>query len=133
MISYIDKVTRLSNQDVANLRKRILEALMNVYDPEIPVNVVDLGLIYDITISDDLVVTIKYTLTAPGCPIAPLIEAQIIEAVKNAVPEAKDVRAELVFDPPWTPLRITREGREQLKVFYGYDIVEAWLRRSGQA
>ena len=94
-------------------------------------NIVDLGLIYDVAISKDLVVTIKYTLTAPGCPIAPLIEAQIINAVKNIVPNAKEIRTELIFDPPWTPLRITKEGREQLKIYYGYDIVEAWLKRQG--
>lgn len=113
------------------VREKIKGALKNVYDPEIPVNVLDLGLIYDIIVTDDLKVTIKYTLTAPGCPIASFLDAQIIQAVKEAVPEAKEVRTEMVFDPPWSPAMVTKEGREQLKVLYGYDVVGEWLRRMG--
>lgn len=93
----------------------------------------DLGLIYDIEVTQGPEIKIKYTLTAPGCPVAPLIDAQIIEAVKSAVPEAKKIETELVFDPPWTPLRILPEGREQLKILYGYDIVEEWVKRYGSA
>lgn len=125
----------MSNEisSVEAIKQRIIKALKKVYDPEIPINVMDLGLIYDIEVTQGPEIKIKYTLTAPGCPIAPLIDAQIIEAVKSAVPEAKKIETELVFDPPWTPLRILPEGREQLKILYGYDIVEEWVKRYGSA
>jgi len=125
----------LSNEvsSIEAIKQRIIKALKKVYDPEIPINVMDLGLIYDIEVAQGPEIKIKYTLTAPGCPIAPLIDAQIIEVVKSAVPEAKKIETELVFDPPWTPLRISPEGREQLKILYGYDIVEEWVKRYGGA
>ncbi len=116
---------------VEAIRERVKTALKKVFDPEIPVNVYDLGLIYDIIVTSDLRITIKYTLTAPGCPIASFIDAQIIHAVKEAVPEAKEVKTELVLDPPWSPKMVTREGREQLKALYGYDVVGEWLKRMG--
>lgn len=120
------------NENIKDIiREKIINALRSVYDPEIPVNVLDLGLIYEIKITDNLEVIIKYTLTAPGCPLASFLEAQIIQAVKGAVPEIKEIRTELVLDPPWSPLRVTKEGREQLKLLYGYDVVGEWLKRMG--
>ncbi|NPA04723.1 MAG: DUF59 domain-containing protein [Crenarchaeota archaeon] len=116
-------------EDTEKLRQKVIEALRQVYDPEIPVNVVDLGLVYDVKVTPDKKAYIKMTLTAPGCPIAGLILMQAEETVKRLVPELKDVQVELVFDPPWDPTRITREGREKLKELYGYDVVEEWIRR----
>jgi len=121
----------LNNSVKEVIKEKIINALRNVYDPEIPVNVFDLGLIYEITVTDNLEVVVKYTLTAPGCPLASFLDAQIIQAIKNAAPEAKEIKTELVFDPPWSPLKVTREGREQLKLLYGYDVVGEWLRRMG--
>ena len=92
--------------------EKVIEALRKVYDPEIPVNVYDLGLIYGIKIDGDRV-EILMTLTAPGCPLA----AQIAKDAERAVLEAgaKEVRVRLTFDPPWSIDRLTPEGREALR------------------
>ncbi len=112
---------------------RIIKALKEVYDPEIPVNVYDLGLIYEIRIRKGDTgkprIYILMTLTAPGCPVAGVVAAYVEEAVREAVPEAEDVEIEITFDPLWTPDRVTEEGRELLKSIYGYDVVEEWKRR----
>ena len=110
------------------LKKRIIDTLKNVYDPEIPISVWDLGLIYDIKIDDDGIVRIKMTLTAPGCPVANMVVYYVIDAIRN-IDGVKDVDVELVFDPPWDPTRMTKEGREKFKEIYGYDIVEEYLRQ----
>ncbi len=110
-------------------KRKIIEALKTVYDPEIPVNVWDLGLVYDIQISDDGDIKVVMTLTAPGCPIANMIVLQAEDAIRKALPEARNVEVELTFDPPWDPRRVTPEGRELLKELFGYDVVEEWIRR----
>ena len=110
------------------LKSKVIEALKNVYDPEIPINVWDLGLIYDLSIDDDNVVHLKMTLTAPGCPIANTLVFQVMEAIRS-IEGVKDVDIDLVFDPPWDPTRMTKEGREKFKEIYGYDIVEEYLRQ----
>ena len=112
-----------------SVRERIIEALKKVYDPEIPINVYDLGLIYDLQVEGDTV-RIKMTLTAPGCPLAAYIPALVEDAIKTEVPEIREVDVELVWDPPWTPLRMTEEGRRRVKEIYGVDLVEEWLKRS---
>lgn len=117
--------------DKEAIRRKVLEVLKNVYDPEIPVNIVDLGLVYGVDVDDEGNVRIRLTLTAPGCPVAGLVVMQAEEMVKQYVPEAKDVRVELVFDPPWDPRRITPEGRKLLKELFGYDVVQEWLERMG--
>ncbi len=110
------------------LKKKVVEALKDIYDPEIPVNIYDLGLIYDLKIDEEGKVYIKMTLTAPGCPIASLIVMQTDAAIRE-VKGVKDVKIELVWDPPWSPKMITPEGREQLKMMFGYDIVEKWIKQ----
>lgn len=117
--------------DKEAIRRKVLEALKNVYDPEIPVNIVDLGLVYGVDVDDKGNVRIRLTLTAPGCPVAGLVIMQAEEMVKQYVPEAKDVRVELVFDPPWDPRRITPEGRKILRELFGYDVVQEWLKKMG--
>jgi len=114
--------------DKEELRQRIVEALKNVYDPEIPIDVWNLGLIYEINIKDDGVVDVKMTLTAPGCPVANMILYQVMDTLQS-VEGVKDVNVELVFDPPWDPTKMTEEGREKFKQVFGYDIVEEYLRR----
>ena len=111
------------------LRDRIIEVLRTVYDPEIPVNVYDLGLIYGIEIDDEGNVEIRMTLTAVGCPLAGLIGYRVEEAVREKLSEVKNVKVKIVWDPPWSPERITPEGREALKKIFGYDVVEEWLQR----
>jgi len=109
-------------------RQRVVEALRKVYDPEIPVNIYDLGLVYDVQVEGRRV-RIKMTLTAPGCPMSVFLPSLVEEAVRAEVPEAEEVEVELVWDPPWTPLRVTEEGRRRLKEIYGVDIVEEWRKR----
>lgn len=114
------------------LVQKVIEGLKEVYDPEIPVNVYDLGLVYEIHVmreGDKVYVKILMTLTAIGCPVSGQIALFVEEAVRERIPEA-EVEVEITFDPPWTPLRITKEGREQFVAIYGYDIVEQWTRSS---
>ena len=91
----------------------IVLALRQVYDPEMPVNVYDLGLIYDVQVDADGQVFIKMTLTAPNCPIADDVVAQVREAVAD-VPGVKDVEVELVFEPEWTTDRMSEEAKLEL-------------------
>ena len=88
------------------------EALRDVYDPEIPVNVLDLGLIYDIKI-DEGQVYVQMTLTAPGCGMGPYI-AQNAEWRIAEIDGVEDVEVDMVFDPPWSPELITEEGKKLL-------------------
>jgi Predicted metal-sulfur cluster biosynthetic enzyme len=112
--------------------KRVVEALRDVYDPEIPINVYDLGLIYDIRLEDKKL-KVKMTLTAVGCPLSQDLGYRVGEALQVALPEASDIDIDVVFDPPWTPLRMTNLGREMFKAIYGYDIVEQWQAQQAQA
>lgn len=91
-------------------REQVLEKLKEVYDPEIPVNVVDLGLIYGVEISDENKVHVLMTLTAPGCPMGFYIAKQAEGAISE-LDGLEDVTVELTFDPPWTPDRLTEEGK----------------------
>jgi FeS assembly SUF system protein len=93
--------------------ERILDALRQCYDPEIPVNIVDLGLIYDVQCDDAGTVAVKMTLTSPGCPAALAIPDQVKSCV-GAIDEVRDVKVEIVWEPPWNPSRISTAGRQQL-------------------
>jgi metal-sulfur cluster biosynthetic enzyme len=90
----------------------VLEALKDVYDPEIPVNVVDLGLVYDCNVEDGDV-SIKMTLTFAGCGMGPYI-AQQAEWRIAEMDGVEDVEVEMVYEPPWSPDMITEEGKSQL-------------------
>lgn len=83
-----------------NLERDIVRALRQVYDPDIPVNVYDLGLIYEIKVDDDHNVYVKMTLTSPTCPIADTIISEVESAVRD-VPGVVDVKIDLVFEPQW--------------------------------
>ena len=103
---------RPSSTDHA-LYETIVEACRSVYDPEIPVNIYDLGLIYTIDISNDSAVTIIMTLTAPGCPVAGEMPGWIAEAVEP-LPGVKQVADELTWDPPWGMEMMSDEARLEL-------------------
>ncbi len=92
--------------------EEIRETLKHVYDPEIPVNVVDLGLIYDIQV-DEGNVFVQMTLTAPGCGMGPMI-AQQAEWAVSEVEGVEDVEVEMTFDPPWSPDLISDDGKKLL-------------------
>jgi metal-sulfur cluster biosynthetic enzyme len=106
--------------------QKVVEVLRQVYDPEIPINVYDLGLIRRIWLEDG-VLKIVMTLTAVGCPVAGSVAQEVGYAVQSAVPEAKDVEVEVDFERPWDPTQMTPQGREMFKAIYGYDIVEQYL------
>ena len=93
-------------------REDVLEALRDVYDPEIPVNVVDLGLVYDVQV-DGGDVDVRMTLTFAGCGMGPYI-AQQAEWRIAEMDEVDEVNVEVVFDPPWTPDMITEDGKKLL-------------------
>jgi len=94
----------------------IIAALSTVYDPEIPVDIYQLGLIYAIKIEDDGTVKIQMTLTTPSCPSAQELPGQVEEAVR-AVNGVRDVRVEVVWDPPWDPTRMSEDARLALNMF----------------
>lgn len=94
--------------------KKILEVLKDCYDPEIPVNIIDLGLIYDVKINSGKV-DIKMTLTALGCPLSGTIIQDIKQQV-SAVKGVKNVNVEIVFDPPWNPEKMSKQARQLLGV-----------------
>ncbi len=95
-------------------KQEIIEALKNVYDPEIPVSVVDLGLIYDIEVDEDNgTVSVKMTLTTPGCPMASFIMNDV-EMVIRELEGVKDVKVELTYDPPWSPDLMSSDAKKNL-------------------
>ena len=94
----------------------VIDACATVYDPEIPVNIYELGLIYAIDIDDAGKVKVEMTLTAPACPSAQELPEQVREAIM-AIPGVTDCEVETVWDPPWDPSRMTEEARLQLNMF----------------
>jgi FeS assembly SUF system protein len=95
------------------LKPKVIEALSTVYDPEIPVNIFALGLIYDILVDTVGVVGVKMTLTAPACPAAQTLPVEVREKVKG-VPGVSDARVEIVWDPPWSKDRMSDAAKLQL-------------------
>ena len=94
-------------------KDKVIDALKEVFDPEIPVNIVDLGLIYDVDINGSEV-DVKMTLTAAGCGMGPYI-AQQAEWAISELEDVEDVNVDIVFDPPWDPERITEDGKNFLE------------------
>ncbi|HEX3131101.1 MAG TPA: SUF system Fe-S cluster assembly protein [Thermoanaerobaculia bacterium] len=99
-----------------NLEEQIVDALKTVFDPEIPVNIYELGLIYDLAIEDEGQVKIKMTLTSPGCPVAGSLPGEVQIKVQN-VPGVANADVELVWDPAWNPSMMTEAARLQLGMF----------------
>lgn len=97
-------------EELARLTDDIIGALKTVYDPEIPADIYELGLVYRIDIEDDRSVKIDMTLTAPGCPVAGEMPGWVQNAV-SAVEGVSDVDVNMTFDPPWTPDRMSEEAR----------------------
>ena len=95
---------------------KIIEAAASVYDPEIPVNIYELGLIYAIELDDEGGVKVEMTLTAPGCPSAQELPEQVQNAIL-AVPGVTSCQVDTVWDPPWDPSRMSDEARLQLNMF----------------
>ena len=95
------------------LEEKVIEQLKTIFDPEIPLNIYELGLIYDIDISQDNKVHIRMTLTAPACPVAGSLPPQV-EAQIESIPQVKSAEVELVWDPPWSRDMLSEAARLQL-------------------
>lgn len=89
-------------------KELIMERLKDVFDPEIQMSIVELGLVYDVQIEDDGTVIVTYTLTSPGCPLGPVIDGQIQDALMD-LPGVKRVEPRLTFNPPWDPRTMASE------------------------
>ena len=96
-----------------DLYEQVIEALKEIYDPEIPVNIYDLGLIYDVEITPEHHARVKMTLTTPHCPVAESMPGEV-ELRVGAVPGIGDAEVELVWDPPWDPQKMTDEAKLEL-------------------
>jgi FeS assembly SUF system protein len=106
----------LSQAELDGLTDQLIEKLKSVYDPEIPVDIYELGLVYRVDVSDEKDVVIDMTLTAPGCPVA----GEMPDWVRDAVMQIDGIRSchvNLVFDPPWDPSRMSDEAKLSLNMF----------------
>jgi FeS assembly SUF system protein len=97
------------------LKDQVIAALRKVYDPEMPVNIYELGLIYGIDIDEAGCAAVRMTLTAPNCPVAGTLPAEAERAIR-AVPGIRDVKLELTFDPPWTKARMSEAAKLALGI-----------------
>ena len=100
-----------------DLRTRVIDVLKTVYDPEIPVNIYELGLIYDVNVSPEGDVVVKMTLTAPNCPVADVMPAQTRQQILG-IEGVKSARIDLVFDPPWERSKMS----DAAKLALGFDL-----------
>ena len=103
----------IRNMKSSQIEAEVIEALQTVYDPEIPVNIYDLGLIYDVDVDEEGGVSIEMTLTSPACPVAGTLPPEVEARVRD-VPGVTDVDVELVWEPPWTPERMSEVAKLEL-------------------
>ncbi|GJL94320.1 MAG: SUF system Fe-S cluster assembly protein [Hyphococcus sp.] len=99
--------------ELEKITGEIIRSIKTVYDPEIPVDIYELGLIYKVDLDDDRLLTVDMTLTAPGCPVAGEMPGWVEGAVRG-VQGIEDVKVNMVFDPPWTPERMSDEAKLEL-------------------
>ncbi|MEN6605085.1 MAG: SUF system Fe-S cluster assembly protein [Bryobacteraceae bacterium] len=97
------------------LQQQIIQVLRTIYDPEIPVNIYDLGLIYDLKVDEAGAVSVRMTLTAPGCPVAGSLPPTVGSKIRS-VPGVTEVNLDLVFDPPWSRSRMSESAKLALGV-----------------
>jgi FeS assembly SUF system protein len=122
----LDRATEFLSADSADtmrpaavdaLGERVIEALRTVYDPEIPVNIFELGLVYKVDIDDDRRVHIEMTLTSPACPVAGTLPDEVKDKIE-AVEEVQGATVDVVWDPPWHPGMMTEEAQLELGMIY---------------
>lgn len=101
------------NEDQKKIRERVIETLQTIYDPELPVNLYDLGLIYDIAVDVDFNVKIQMTLTAPACPVAGTLPGEVERKIAQ-VPGVESAKVELVWSPPWDRSRMSEAALLEL-------------------
>ena len=110
------KASALSQAELDGLTDQLVDSLKTVFDPEIPVDIYELGLIYKVDVSDDKDVVIDMTLTAPGCPVAGDMPGWVQEAVMQ-IEDIKSCTVNLVFDPPWDASLMSDEAKLELNMF----------------
>jgi FeS assembly SUF system protein len=115
-VSPSEVTSSLPEAEIARLTDEIIAGLKTVYDPEIPADIYELGLIYKIDIADDRVVTIDMTLTTPNCPAAQDLPVMVENAV-SSVPGVGQAKVNIVWDPPWDPSRMSDEARTTLNMW----------------
>ena len=106
----------LPPEELEAFTAKLVTALKSVYDPEIPVDIYELGLIYKVDVSDNKDVTVDMTLTAPGCPVAGEMPGMVENALRT-VEGIGEVTVNMTFDPPWTPDRMSEEAKLELNMF----------------
>ena len=111
-----ERPSQLPEGELARLTDEVIAALKTVYDPEIPADIYELGLIYKVDIADDRKVVVDMTLTTPNCPSAAELPAMVENAVAS-VPGVGEVKVDLVWDPPWDPSRMSDEARAVLNMW----------------
>ena len=109
-------VSAIPQAELDALTDRLIEQLKSVFDPEIPVDIYELGLIYKVDVSDEKAVVIDMTLTAPGCPVAGEMPEWVHDAVVK-IPEVTACKVNLVFEPPWDPSLMSDEAKLELNMF----------------
>lgn len=107
------KKKKMSTIDTADLGEKIVKVLKTIYDPEIPVDIYELGLIYDVLVNEDYEVKILMTLTTPNCPVAETLPLEVEEKVKS-LNDIKDAEVEITFDPPWSQDLMSEEAKLEL-------------------
>lgn len=112
----VETASAIAPEEMARLTDEIVGALKTVYDPEIPADIYELGLIYKVDIDDDRMVNIDMTLTTPNCPSAAELPAQVENAVAG-VPGVREAKVNIVWDPPWDPSRMSDEARTVLNMW----------------
>jgi len=98
------------------LHDKVVEALRSCYDPEIPVNIYELGLVYEVRVEPTAEVNVKMTLTSPNCPVAGSLPVEVREKIK-AIPSVRDVKVDIVWEPIWDPSKMSEAARLQLGMF----------------
>jgi len=98
---------------IGTLEQRVYDVLKTCYDPEIPVNIVELGLIYEVKVSDGNDVHVKMTLTSPACPVAESLPPEVENKIKQ-LPDVNEAKVEITFDPPWDKDMMSEEARLEL-------------------
>ena len=102
-----------TDAELQAIGEKVVERICQIYDPEIPVNIYELGLIYDIQVSEDCDVEIEMTLTSPNCPVAETLPVEVEEKVK-LVEELRNVKVNITFDPPWNKDMMSEEAKLEL-------------------
>jgi FeS assembly SUF system protein len=112
----LEQASALPPEELEAFGNQLIAALKTVYDPEIPVDIYELGLIYKVDVADNKDVTVDMTLTAPGCPVAGEMPNMVRDALLG-VPGIGEVTVNMTFDPPWTPERMSEEAKLELNMF----------------